>query len=137
MNTLKNAVTWMLIASLTSACTTALWEDTNPQEFVDITNTAISIEELKRQDIAFYVDQKSGRIFMEKSGMDRFKNYSLRALGTPVTLAVDIAGFAAATTAGVIYIVAMAHGNELYTDQVERIQWDQSLHIADPNIPLR
>jgi len=78
-------------------CTTKLWQDTDPYQTVWIDAEEITAAELKARGVEYrrYSTEKHNGFVVEKSEKEKLKDYTYRALGTPVTLVVD----AAATTA--------------------------------------
>lgn len=76
------------------SCTTGkLWDDTNPNEriWIDASKTTEEALRLRGVDYESYDHGSIKGYLIKKSGMDRMKDYQLRALGTPVTLVVDAA----------------------------------------------
>jgi hypothetical protein len=96
---LKNLLLFIL-AFLLAGCTAftkKLWKDTDPNHVVWIDADQISEEALRAKGVEYkrYFSEKHNGYTIRKSDKDKFKDYTYRALGTPVTLAAD----AAATTA--------------------------------------
>ncbi len=79
----------VIVIFCTSCATPALWKATNPQEYVRINMEDISEKELKKKGLKYYKDETSEAYYVEKSALTKFKDYSLRILGTPVTITLD------------------------------------------------
>jgi hypothetical protein len=90
--------------------TCRLWEDTNPQEMVWISAAAVTEEQLREKGVEY--SEENRREFkgflVEKSQCDKLKDYHLRLLGTPVTLAID-----AAVTVTVVGVIVCLENPEL------------------------
>lgn len=86
--------------------TAALWQSTDPEERMLISAMDISHEELERQGIHYeYVNNELGRGFLvQKSALEKFRDYNLRLLGTPVTVVIDSACIVA-----VVGLIAFIH----------------------------
>ena len=90
---IKGIVAILLVFPLIVSCTTqALWEVTDPGEYVEVVDASITVEQLEAEGVNFYLNERNGRLYVEKSGMSRFANYTVRTLATPVTVVVDAAG---------------------------------------------
>lgn len=99
---MKTAWILLLTLAMATSCTTtqALWDDTDP--YVALSLSDITEDELKAQGIPYYRDDARQVFFVEKRGLAKYKDYAVRALGTPATIAID-----AATT---IVVVGAAAG---------------------------
>jgi hypothetical protein len=76
------------------ACSTAkLWEDADPNARIWIDADKTTEAALKERGLHYQVYNEQGvsGFLIEKRGLERMKEYQLRALGTPVTLVVDAA----------------------------------------------
>lgn len=82
----------LLVVIAVSSCTEKLWKKTNPKEYVRVDSPELTEEVLQSKGIAFERDP-GGTLYMEKSDLRKFSDYSLRLLGTPITIALDV-GFA-------------------------------------------
>ncbi len=106
---LKQSLSFCILITFLSSCaTSALWKATDPDTYVQINMEDVSEEELKAQGLHYRADYFQEVYYVEKSAVDRLKDYSLRAFGTPVTVVWD-----AATSIFVIGILA-------FVDQEER-----------------
>jgi len=86
--------TFLGILVVCQSCATArLWEDIDPNERIWIDASKTTEEALRKKGVDFeaYDSGNCKGYLIKKSGMDRMKDYQLRALGTPVTLALDAA----------------------------------------------
>jgi hypothetical protein len=89
--------TGILLVSVALACqscfTTALWQDTDPRARIWIDADKITEAELLRRGLKYEVYNADwGRGYLvKKNALGKMRDYHLRALGTPVTLTVDVA----------------------------------------------
>ena len=100
-------------------CTSQLWEDTDPNERIWIDATEITEEELQKRGVEYeaYSSENLNGYLLKKSTKDKFKDYHLRLLGTPVTIMTD-AAVVAGTVAGVVvyvYLSSMPEGTVIYS----------------------
>lgn len=77
-----------------SCCTQALYDSVDPNERVWIPADQITPEELARRGVAYervdWGSDGSVRGYMvEKTAVEKFRDYSLLILGTPVTVTID------------------------------------------------
>jgi hypothetical protein len=74
-----------------SCATQKLWDDTNPRARIWIDADKTTEAALRSRGVTYEVyDTGRGKGYLiEKSGWQKMKDYQLRALGTPVTLALD------------------------------------------------
>ena len=85
----------LLVTLLCTSCVTpALWEHTNPQEYVEIPFKDITEQELIESRVSYYRDDRRGVYYAEKSTLTKLRDYTLRAIGTPFTVTLDTAGVA-------------------------------------------
>ena len=75
--------------------TPQLLDNTDPHEYVLVEDDSITEEQLIGSGIAYKEDKRTGRLFVPKNGMQKFKDYTVRVLATPVTVTLDAAGAAA------------------------------------------
>ncbi len=80
-----------LVLGTTSCMTQKLWDDTHSNGWVRVDTSRITEQTLRAQGVAYRRDA-AGTLYIPETATDRFKNYSLRALGAPVTVVVDVAG---------------------------------------------
>lgn len=76
------------------ACSTAkLWQDANPNDriWIDANKTTEAALKERGLDYEVYNDKGVSGYLIKKHGLERMKDYQLRALGTPVTLVLDAA----------------------------------------------
>lgn len=82
----------VLILALVSSCaTSSLWKATDPGEFVRISMDDISEDELKEKELRYYKDPDHNAYYVEKTGIEKLRDYSLRLLATPFTVVMDAA----------------------------------------------
>jgi len=85
----------LLVTLLCTSCVTpALWEHTNPQEYVEIPSKDITEQELIESGVSYYRDDRRGVYYAEKSTLAKLRDYTLRAIGTPFTVTLDATGVA-------------------------------------------
>jgi len=73
--------------------TSKLWQDTDPNAVMWIDATKITEAELRERGVKYRAHKTAAGdgFLIEKSEHDKLRDYHLRLLGTPVTLAVDAA----------------------------------------------
>ncbi len=76
---------------LLSSCTTSmLWDATDPQEYVVISRDEISEQELNAKGLDYEVSEKWNVYYVEKSILQKSRDYVYRSFATPVTVTVDV-----------------------------------------------
>ena len=97
------------MALLGGCATSNLWDDTHPRQSIWIDAKDITEAELQKRGVEYevYTSETCNGFLVEKSAKDKFKDYHLRLLGTPVTLAVD-----AATTVAVGAVFLLSYSPE-------------------------
>ena len=110
-----------IIVMCGSACTTSmLWDSTDPQEYVEILDASVSIQELNDRGIKYRVDQATNRVFVAKSSLRKLGDYTIRTLATPLTIVIDTA-----STLVVVAVLSTKH------------DWDQEVkHNPDDPKPI-
>jgi hypothetical protein len=95
---------------LISCATKEVYKNYDPNEYVRIDSTSITEAELIKNDIAYYkktlVHSSKGEtqaLYIEKSSAEKFRDYSIRAFATPVTVVVDAA--VGVVVVGIILII--------------------------------
>ncbi|NCA83003.1 MAG: hypothetical protein EOM72_09705 [Opitutae bacterium] len=109
---MKKSIILVLLAALMASCaTTALWESTDP--YVAVKQDEITEDELRAQGRTFERDDLFQLFFVQKRGLPKYKDYALRTIGTPVTLAADAALALAlvGAYAGFVYLIAWGGGD--------------------------
>ena len=84
----------LAVVALCCSCVThALWRDTNPHEVLWIPADQITVAELERRGVAYSAcsDDRGEGFVVGKSSEEKFQDYTLRTLGTPVTIVIDAA----------------------------------------------
>jgi hypothetical protein len=79
-----------LMLVLAGCATPALWDHTNPNMFVSLSDPNITTNELAARGIDYKVSKLDGSIYIQKSQLQKFGDYTLRVLATPVTVALDV-----------------------------------------------
>ena len=88
---MNKTIALLLAMAMAASCSTtrALWDDTDP--YVALSFDQIEEAELEAQDVRYYRDDMRKVFFVEKRGLAKYKDYGIRALGTPATIAIDAA----------------------------------------------
>ena len=76
---------------MVSCVTAKLWEVTDPNTYVAINMKDISERELIDKKVKYFKNDETGFYYVEKGALQKFQEYSLRILGTPITIAIDAA----------------------------------------------
>jgi hypothetical protein len=94
-----------------SCSTHALWDSTDPNEQIWIPASQITEEELVKRGVAYevYSQEDCNGYLVEPGNLSKFKDYSLRTLCTPITLAVD--AVTTVTVGGVMLIAGAAQAD--------------------------
>jgi|GEM_PF-5913513 len=93
---------------LTACATPALWEATDPHELLPIPKSKVTEAELKAKGLTYEIDNEQNLFYVEKTRLQKTKDYALRTVGTPVAFVVD-AGLVAAVAGAVVgFIVYVA-----------------------------
>lgn len=96
----------VVLLTQVSCFTPALWDASNPREYVAISADRVSEQDLKRKGISYHKDEKWNLIYCPKSSIRKLGDYTIRALATPVTVTVDAAG-AAIVVVGTVGLVSL------------------------------
>ncbi len=81
----------LIAAQLLSCVTQALWKRTDSSSYVVISSNDISEEELQKRGAKYIKNDEAAVFYVEKSDFEKFKDYTYRTLGTPVTVVIDAA----------------------------------------------
>ena len=130
---MKKMLAMLLMMLGTSSCTTsALWDATDPNEYIAVASTRISENSLKQKGLKYYTDDSKTLFFVEKSKLQKITDYTIRTLGTPVTVALDAATTIAVVGVGV-YVVTHATGINMppETDEVRKEQEELKEALSD------
>ena len=85
----RDLILIIVISFLCASCATKkLWENTDPNEYVRISASEITEEELKQRGIK-YLKGYNNDFYVEKSTLLKFKDYTMRLFVTPITVVVD------------------------------------------------
>ena len=88
-HTRNRIISAIVIVTTISCATPALWKKTDPDECVSVSAEDITEEELQEQGLAYFVSDDGMHYYVDKSFTTKFRDYALRVLGTPVTVALD------------------------------------------------
>lgn len=88
MKTISSLIALLLLVSCT---TSMLWDATDPDEYVVISRDEISEEELQEKGLDYEVSEKWNVYYVEKSILQKTRDYIYRSFATPVTVTVDVA----------------------------------------------
>lgn len=118
---MKKIISALLVCTLALfqfGCTSMLWDDTRSDELVFISSKDITEEELQKRGVEYEVfsSETYNGFLVEKSTKDKFKDYHLRMLGTPVTLTVDAAS--TVVVAGVAVLLSDPEGTVRLIDEM-------------------
>jgi hypothetical protein len=86
---MKAIAALLMLALATSCATTMLWDHTDT--YVAVSQDEISEDVLKAQGATYYRDDLRKVFFVEKRGMAKFRDYTIRTFTTPVTVMIDAA----------------------------------------------
>ena len=79
----------MICSFLTSCATPALWNATDPQHCIVVPKSDAMEQQLKAKGISYYGSPKGDVLFVDKTAMQKDKDYLIRTLATPVTVVLD------------------------------------------------
>ena len=106
-----------MTAALLSPCTTSmLWDAADPDEYIAISMDEVTEQELQEKGLEYEVDQDRGMYFVEKSILQKTRDYVYRSFGTPVTVVIDVAT-PVLVVGGITYIITYhsAHPPNTYS----------------------
>ena len=92
-----------VLAATSSCATKTLWRTTSAGYFVRVRGDLVTEQELQKKGLKYFKDDKSRDFYVEKTGLDRVRDYAIRVFGTPITIVID-----AATTLLVIGVIGGA-----------------------------
>jgi len=119
------------VCLLLPACfTPALWDATNPDEYIEVKNQDISVEELEAKGIKYWKAERSGKIYMKKNGLRKFRDYTVRMFATPITVTLD-------TAVGVTYLVVVGRMSMFHLDSEQIEQLENNPDAPHPWYPKR
>ena len=90
MGDMKIALLLITVSLLTSCATSMLWDANDPHEYITISRDEITEEELKDKGLDYEVSEKWNLYYVEKSILQKTRDYIYRSFGTPVTVTVDV-----------------------------------------------
>ena len=83
-------ITSLILSLFVSSCaTTALWESTDPNEYVIVPMDKVTEATLKSKGLRYYVDAPKAVYYVQKRSLLKFRDYAIRTFGSPITVAVD------------------------------------------------
>lgn len=82
-------LTVLALLVLASCTTTYLWNETDP--YVLVSQKDITETELLARNLNYVRDDQFGVFFVQKQALEKYTDYAIRVVGTPVTVAVDAA----------------------------------------------
>jgi len=93
MNRLMRMACVAILLGTQGCATSSLWKRTNANERIWIDASKTTEEALKERGVEYqvYEGKNVKGYLIKKTSQDKMKDYSLRMLGTPVTLTVDAA----------------------------------------------
>ena len=95
MGAFRRAISSLLVATVfNSACASkALWEATDPNKYVRISQDEITEAELTRQGRDYRRNDEKHVYFAEKTRLEKAGDYAARVVGLPFTALADVTGF--------------------------------------------
>jgi len=109
---------------LVSCATPALWDATNPREYVAMTRNEKNETKLKTSGLNYRIDEEWDLFYVEKSTLQKSRDYAIRTIGTPVTVVLDAASTIVVVGAA-IYV--LSHSNGYFPDiapySAEQKEW--------------
>ena len=118
---LKNVLYFLLIVFLGSSCVTkALWDHTNPKEYVEIGFDEITEKELIDRGVRYERHDVRDVFYVEKSSLQKLGDYTIRAIGTPFTIVLDATGTVLMIIGAGFYNSALQEGKRRGCDQNDR-----------------
>ena len=99
-----------MTAALLSSCTTSmLWDAADPDEYIAISMNEVTEQELQEKGLDYEVSEKWNVYYVEKSILQKTKDYIYRSFGTPVTVTVDIVS-PIVVIGGISYAILQSEG---------------------------
>ena len=90
---------------LASCATSTLWDKTDPQEPIAVSQEDTSEKEIQETGREYRRDDANKLYYIEKSTLLKLRDYTFRALLTPITVAID-----AVVVVGAVGIIGYALG---------------------------
>ena len=105
--------TWLpaLLVLFTSCTTTYLWNETDP--YVLVSQKEITESELQARKVKYVRDDQFGVFFVQKKAFEKYTDYAIRIVGTPVTVAVDTTTLVV-VVGGAFYLAAYANDADAF-----------------------
>ena len=97
--------------ALASCTTSYLWEHTDP--YVALSQDNVTEAQLATRNLKYIRDDEFDLFYVQKEGLQRYKDYALRTFGTPITIVVDTAATSASIVIGgmALFVLAPAGTN--------------------------
>lgn len=105
------ATRWLacVCLSLASCATPALWEATNPREYIALERNERNEAKLKASGLTYRVDKEWNLFYVEKTRLQKSRDYAIRTIGTPITVVMD-AVTTIVVVGGAVYILSKSNG---------------------------
>jgi hypothetical protein len=100
---MKTIAVLLCTALCSSCCTKALWQATDPNEYVEVSFKNMTEAELKAKGLHYYRDETQNLFYVEQNSKQKVGNYTRRTLGIPVAVATD-------ALIGLIYLFVLGAG---------------------------
>jgi hypothetical protein len=100
----SRSFTAAVCALFCSSCATSyVWRHTDPQEYVFIERSPAHEAYFQQHKIPYLVDYKGKTLYVDKTKLQKFRDYSVRTLAIPVTVVLD-AATSIAVVGGLLYL---------------------------------
>ena len=114
-------VALLLVAQFCTSCagienvsvTCKLWDDADPHSRIWIPADKITEQELQKRGVKYekFTNGQLNGYVVHKSSLEKFGDYTVLTLGTPITVAIDAAGAAVAVGAVAVAVVVGGRAN--------------------------
>lgn len=85
----RSTVYILIIFFGVSCATRMLWDATDPKDYGRVRDPSVTRAYLEEEEIDYQIDRETGALYVEKSRSRKARDYAVRTVVTPVTLAVD------------------------------------------------
>lgn len=113
---MRPAIGGCLAALMVSCATPALWDATDPDQWVKADNTAVGTNDLAARGVEYRYHEATGDIYIPKSQLHKLGDYTLRALATPITVTLDAVGMTTIVCGAVLAGAALDSATSSPTD---------------------
>jgi len=102
---------WLACVCLTlvSCATPALWDATDPREYIAMDRNEKNEAKLKAGGLSYRVDDDRNLFYVEKNRLQKSRDYAIRTIGTPITVVLDAATTIVVVGAA-IYVFSQSNG---------------------------